>query len=55
MILGIIQDEHCFSTFSFLKSKLHNYLIKHLNVVVMMFAQKHYILNNFHFRDATKD
>jgi hypothetical protein len=55
MILGSAEDEHCFSTLSFLKSKLHNRLIKHLDWVVRMFAQEHYTLNSFPFGDAMKD
>jgi hypothetical protein len=39
MILSDIEDECCFSTLSFLKSKLHNWLIKHLDLVVKMFTQ----------------
>ncbi len=55
MILGFVEDERCFSTLSFLKSKLHNHLIKHLDLVVMMFTQEHYTLDSFPFGDATKD
>jgi hypothetical protein len=41
MIFGSIEDG-CFSTLSFLKSMLHNKLIKHLDLVVNMFAKDHY-------------
>jgi len=53
MILSDIEDECCFSTLSFLKSKLHNQLIKHL--VVKMFTQDHYSLYSFPFGAAMKD
>jgi len=55
MILGFVEDEHCFSTLYFLKSKLHNHLIKHLDFVVMMFTEEHYTLDSFPFGDAMKD
>jgi hypothetical protein len=55
MILGSVYDECCFSTLSFLKSKLHSRLTKHLDLFVMMFAQEHYILDSFPFGDAMKD
>jgi hypothetical protein len=54
MISGNIKDS-CFSTLSFLKSKLHNQLIKHLDLVINMFAKDHYIFYCFPFGDATKD
>jgi hypothetical protein len=55
IILGNVEDEHCFSTLFFLKSKLHNRLIKRLNLVARMFAQEHYVLNSFPFGDVMKD
>ncbi len=39
MILGSIQDEHTFSTLSLMKTKLRNWLNKHLWVVVGMKCQ----------------
>jgi hypothetical protein len=38
MILGSVKNEHCFSTLSFLKSKLRNQLTKHLDLIVKTFA-----------------
>jgi hypothetical protein len=55
MILSSVKNERCFSTLSFLESKLHNQLTKHLDLVVKMFAQYHYTLDSFPFGDAMKD
>ncbi len=38
-IVGSVEDEKCFSTLAFLKSKLWNKLTTHLPLVVRMFAQ----------------
>ncbi len=55
MILGSVEDEHCFFTLLFMKSKLQNRLTIHLDLVVRMFAQEHYYLDIFPLRDAMKD
>jgi hypothetical protein len=55
MILGNVKDERCFSTLSFLKSKLCNGLTKYLDLIVRMFAHDHYTLDSFPFGDAMKD
>ena len=34
-----VHDERCFSTFSFLKNKLHNALDRNLQLVVGMYLQ----------------
>jgi hypothetical protein len=46
-IVGSVEDEHCFSMLAFMKSKLHNRLTTHLPLVVRMFAQWFYTLQNF--------
>ncbi len=51
MILGNVEGECCFSIMSFMKSKLQNRLIVHLDLVVKMFAQEHYCLDTFPFGD----
>ncbi len=51
VILGSFTNERFFSTFSFLKFKLHNQLIKHLDLVIKIFTQDHYIFDSFPFRD----
>jgi len=39
-IIGSVEDEKCFSTLAFMKSKLRNKLTTHLPIVVRMFAQQ---------------
>jgi hypothetical protein len=46
-IVGSVEDERCFFTLAFMKSKLCNMLITHLPLVVHMFAQWFYIMQNF--------
>ncbi len=38
MVLGSVEDERCFSTLSFTKSKLRNRLTTHLDSVLHMYA-----------------
>jgi hypothetical protein len=45
-VVGNVKDECCFYMLAFMKSKLHNRLITHLPLVVWMFAQRFYILQN---------
>jgi hypothetical protein len=45
-ILGLVEDERCFSSVSFLKSKLRNQLNLHLQLVAM-YAQNFVTLENF--------
>jgi len=52
MVLGSVEDERCFSTLKFLKSCQCNRLGKHLPLVVHMFGQKYYTLDNFPYKDA---
>ncbi len=46
-VVGNVEDESCFSTLAFKKSKLRNRLTTHLPLVVRMFAQHFYTINNF--------
>jgi hypothetical protein len=46
-IVGNVEDERCFFTLTFMKSKLWNWLSTHLPLVVCMFAQQFYTLHNF--------
>jgi hypothetical protein len=55
MILGSVENEHCFSKLSFMKSKLRNKLTTHLDLVMKMFAWEHDSLDTFPFGDAIKD
>ncbi len=51
-IISNMEDEKCFSTLTFMKSKLHNKLITHLPIVVCMFAQQFYALENFPYAEC---
>jgi hypothetical protein len=46
-VIGFIEDERCFNNLIFIKSKLCNWLTTHLNLVVCMFVQQFYMLENF--------
>jgi len=39
-MIGLVEDERCFSTFAFMKSKLRNRFNDHLDLVVCMFTRK---------------
>jgi hypothetical protein len=43
-----VEDERCFSTLAFMKSKLHNKLTT-LSIIVLMLAQQFYALENFSY------
>jgi hypothetical protein len=46
-VFGLVKDEHCFSSISFLKNKVRNHLTHYLQLVVVMCAQKFFTLHNF--------
>jgi hypothetical protein len=50
-IVSGVEDEKCFSTLVFMKSKLWNRLTTHLPLVMCMFAQQFYTLQNFPYVD----
>lgn len=52
LVLGSVEDERCFSTLKFLKSCQRNRLDKHLPLVVRMFGQNYYTLENFPYKEA---
>jgi hypothetical protein len=52
LVLGSVEDERCFSNLKFLKSCQRNRLGKHLPLVVRMFGQQFYTLDNFPYKDA---
>jgi hypothetical protein len=39
-MIGCVEDQQCFSTLTFMKSKLHNKVINHMDFVGHMLAQK---------------
>jgi hypothetical protein len=52
LVLGSVEDERCFSSLKFLKSCQRNRLGKHLPLVVRMFGQKYFSLENFPYKEA---
>lgn len=46
-ILEFVEDEQLFSSIGFLKSNLHNNLKEHLQVVVGMYCEQIFTLENF--------
>jgi hypothetical protein len=50
-ILGSINDEQCFSLVFFLKNKLCNCLNPQLQLVVTIYTQKFFNLENFNFQN----
>jgi hypothetical protein len=52
LVLGSVEDERCFSNLRFLKSCQRNRLGKHLPLVVRMFGQQYFTLENFPYKDA---
>jgi hypothetical protein len=54
-VLGSVEDERTFSTLTFMKTKLQNRLDGHLPVVVGMYSQSHFNLDNFPYDAAFDD
>jgi hypothetical protein len=52
LVLGSVEDERCFSNLKFLKSYQWNRLGKHFPLVVRMFRQQYFSLDNFSYKDA---
>ncbi len=44
-----MENEKTFSTLSFMKLKLHNQSVKHLNITIHVFAQHFFIKETFFF------
>ncbi len=55
MVVGCVEDEKTFSAVNFMKSKLHNHLTTHLDLVIQMYAQKFYKLETFPFYTTIKE
>ncbi len=53
-VLGFVEDERCFSFVAFLKNKVQNKLNNHLHLVVSMYTQKFFRVNNFPYKDTYK-
>jgi hypothetical protein len=52
LVLGSVEDERCFSSLKFLKSYQRNRLGKHLPLVVRMFGQRYYSLEDFPYSEV---
>jgi hypothetical protein len=46
-VIGSVEDECTFNILSFIKSKLRNRFISHLDLVIRMFSPHFYTLENF--------
>jgi hypothetical protein len=54
-VLGNVENEQCFSSLAFCKSKLHNKLTTNLGLMVRMFSLKFYTLHNFPYAFAYEE
>jgi hypothetical protein len=54
-VLGSVEDEHTFSTLSFIISKLRNKLCEHLPTIVGMFSQPSSHYKIFHMMPHSKN
>lgn len=54
-VIGSVEDERLFSSVAFLKSKLRNNLNEHIQVVVGMFSQRIFTLENFPYQSVFDD
>lgn len=54
-VLGSLEDERCYSSLAFLKNKLRNCLNEHLQLVVGMYSQKIFTLENFPYEEAFEE
>jgi hypothetical protein len=48
-VIGLVKNEWCFSKLTFMKTKLRNQLTVHLELVIQMFGQKFFTIENFPF------
>jgi hypothetical protein len=53
-VIGLVEDEWCFSKLTFMKTKLRNQLTVHLELVIWMFRPKFFIIENFPFGTRTQ-
>jgi hypothetical protein len=49
MVMGILEDDKCFSNLGLMKNNLRNILTTHLDLVVKMFTQKFFTFDIFSF------
>jgi hypothetical protein len=54
-VINSVEDERTFSKLTFMKSKLWNWLIGHLDIVICMFIQDFFTKDTFSFQDVIVD
>jgi hypothetical protein len=54
-VISIVEDERTFSTLTFMKSKLWNQLVGHLDIVIRMFIQDFFTKDTFSLQVAIVD
>jgi hypothetical protein len=55
IVLGGVEDENIFKMLNFVKSKLQNWLMEHMDQVVWMYAKKYFIgLRHLYFTMPVK-
>jgi hypothetical protein len=50
-----VEDERTFSTLTFMKSKLHNRLVGHLDIAICMFVEKKFTEKTYPFQVVIMD
>ncbi len=53
-VIGSVEDEWCFNMLSFMKTKLRNWSTTQLDLVIHMFGQNFYALENFLYNQTIK-
>jgi hypothetical protein len=48
-VLGLVEDEWVFNKLNFIKTRIHNQMIKNLVLCVCMFGQSFFTMQNFHY------
>jgi hypothetical protein len=54
-VIGSVENERTFSTLDFMKSKLRNRLVRHLDIAICMFAQDFFTKETFPFQVVIMD
>ncbi len=49
MVMGIVEDERCFSNLGLMKNNFRNILTTHLDLAIKMFTQTFFIFDTFQF------
>ncbi len=54
-VINSVEDERTFSTLTFMKSKLHNRLVGHLDIAICMFVEKKFTEKTYPFQVVIMD